>query len=79
MRETYGQRVLQHSGDLKLDIEKIRELTSRSCSAEQIGPTSFELQADLGRKGAWKHTIIGAGIDDCITTEISPTVEKRHA
>ena len=79
LRETYRRPVHQHAGDLNLDIEKIRELISRSCSAEQIGPPSQELKSNLGRKHARKHTIIGTGIDNGIATEISRTVEERHA
>jgi hypothetical protein len=32
--ETYGQLVLQHAGDLNLNIEKIGKLTARSCSTK---------------------------------------------
>ncbi len=79
MCETYRQPVLLHAGDLKFNIEKIRELTSRSCSAEQLGPAGGELEPDLGRKGAWKHTVIGTGIHNGIAAEISPTVGERDA
>jgi len=48
--ETYGQPVLLDAGDLKFNIEKIRELTSRSCSAKQVGPAGGELEVDMAAK-----------------------------
>jgi len=79
LRETYREPVLLHAGDLNFNIEKIRELTSRSCSTKQIGPTSGELEPELRRKGTWKHTVIGARIHNGIAAEISATIDERDA
>lgn len=79
MCEAYGQLVLLDADDLKFNIEKIRELTSRSCSAKQVRPAGGELKSDLGRKDAWEHTVIRAGIHNGIAAEIASTVDERDA